>query len=365
MRATGRRRAFSRGKRNHVVIIVLSLAAALFVTLLVCSPTLRAKLLSPFTASAMDNPAKTTEGTAVTRAAVSLHSGAGTSDPVTCTLQKGTTVQLLTKPAGDWVKVSAGSGKTGWCSKNDLNIGGAAVSSSVSPTASSQSKPVETAAAGSTAIATDGVHIRSGGGTSYPVVGSLVKGATVQLLSDYSPSVEWVRVSTDAGLTGWCAKEYLNVADTADAMLKNSSSGVSPATAAAQVSLAQAKSPLSVSVSIAAQRVTVYDSESRIVKQFICSTGEKGSDTPTGTFRVAERGKSFYSDRVGEGGYFWTQFKGDYLFHSVPFDKNYQLEPTEAAKLGKPASHGCVRLAINDAKWIYDNIPRGTRVTVR
>lgn len=348
-----------------MVIISISLVAALFVTLLACSPALRAKLLSPFTAQAMDNPAKTSEGTAVTKTSVSLHSGAGTSDSIICTLQKGTTVQLLTKPAGDWVKVSAGNEKTGWCSKNDLNIDGVAVSSSVTSSASSQSKPVETAAAGTTAIATDGVHIRSGGGASYPIVGSLVKGTTVQLLSDYSPSVKWVRISTDSGLTGWCAKEYLNVADTADAILKNSSSGVSPATAAAQVSLDQAKSPLSVSVSIAAQRVTVYDSESRIVKQFVCSTGEKGSDTPTGTFRVAERGKSFYSDSVGEGGYFWTQFHGDYLFHSVPFDKNYQLEPAEAAKLGTPASHGCVRLAIVDAKWIYDNIPRGTKVTIR
>ena len=33
-------------------------------------------------------------------------------------------------------------------------------------------------------------------------------------------------------------------------------------------------------------------------------------------------------------------------------------------RLGINASHGCVRLNINNAKWIYDNIPRGTKVVV-
>jgi lipoprotein-anchoring transpeptidase ErfK/SrfK len=30
--------------------------------------------------------------------------------------------------------------------------------------------------------------------------------------------------------------------------------------------------------------------------------------------------------------------------------------------LGVPASHGCVRLDINNAYWINQNIPSGTRV---
>lgn len=33
-------------------------------------------------------------------------------------------------------------------------------------------------------------------------------------------------------------------------------------------------------------------------------------------------------------------------------------------RLGINASHGCVRLAIDDAKWIYDNIPSKTKVVV-
>ncbi|WP_278279724.1 L,D-transpeptidase [Clostridium sp. DMHC 10] len=34
-------------------------------------------------------------------------------------------------------------------------------------------------------------------------------------------------------------------------------------------------------------------------------------------------------------------------------------------KLGTKASHGCVRLSIEDAKWMYDNIPRDTLVNIK
>ena len=33
-------------------------------------------------------------------------------------------------------------------------------------------------------------------------------------------------------------------------------------------------------------------------------------------------------------------------------------------RLGMGLSHGCVRLQIDNAKWIYDNIPRGSKVVV-
>ena len=33
-------------------------------------------------------------------------------------------------------------------------------------------------------------------------------------------------------------------------------------------------------------------------------------------------------------------------------------------KLGQQASMGCVRLTVEDAKWIYDNCPSGTAVEV-
>jgi lipoprotein-anchoring transpeptidase ErfK/SrfK len=43
-------------------------------------------------------------------------------------------------------------------------------------------------------------------------------------------------------------------------------------------------------------------------------------------------------------------------------DKNVIIN--EANKLGVPASHGCIRLEIENAKWIYYNIPIGTPVNI-
>lgn len=132
-----------------------------------------------------------------------------------------------------------------------------------------------------------------------------------------------------------------------------------------QVALQDASQPLWVKVDIAAQRVFVYDAENRVVQDYVCSTGAVGADTPVGTYTVQERGESFFSKQYQEGAYYWTRFKGSYLFHSVPFDKNQKMEEQEAQKLGTKASHGCVRLSIENAKWIYEHLPRGTKVVIQ
>ncbi len=130
------------------------------------------------------------------------------------------------------------------------------------------------------------------------------------------------------------------------------------------ITLEKAAKPLKVKVSLKDQKVSVLDAKDYLVQEFICSSGEDGSETPTGTFTVEDRGTSFYNPQVKEGAYYWTRFYKSYLFHSVPFDKNQEMEPQEAAKLGTPASHGCIRLETEDAKWIYDHIPKGTEVVI-
>lgn len=135
--------------------------------------------------------------------------------------------------------------------------------------------------------------------------------------------------------------------------------------APALIPLAEAEKPLSVQVLLSEQKVRVLDAQGRPVKEFICSSGKEGDETPVGTFTVSDRGKSFFNAKVEEGAYYWTRFYGTYLFHSVPFDKDYKMEQEEADKLGEPASHGCIRLPVEDAKWIYDNIPEGTKVVIQ
>lgn len=131
-----------------------------------------------------------------------------------------------------------------------------------------------------------------------------------------------------------------------------------------QVSLQDAVKPLWIHVSITTQAVTVYDADSKVVESFLCSTGSPGYDTPKGTFSVYNRGKSFFSQKYQEGAYYWVAFYEDYYFHSVPFDKNKNIIQSIANDLGREDSHGCVHLSIDDSKWIYDNIPNGTKVVI-
>ena len=42
-----------------------------------------------------------------------------------------------------------------------------------------------------------------------------------------------------------------------------------------------------------------------------------------------------------------------------------RLNKTSVRKLGRRASHGCIRLTVEDAKWIYDNCPAGTTVIIQ
>ncbi len=99
-------------------------------------------------------------------------------------------------------------------------------------------------------------------------------------------------------------------------------------------------------------------------KAMVCSVGFD-DDTPTGTFQIYQRYKwlPLYGGVYGQ---YSVRFNGPILFHSVPYytaDKG-DLKYNEYNKLGNPASQGCVRLSVADAKWIYDNCANGTVVTV-
>lgn len=117
-----------------------------------------------------------------------------------------------------------------------------------------------------------------------------------------------------------------------------------------------------IDVSISEQKVRVYYGES-LVKEWIVSTGVNNC-TPLGNFTTKDKGVWFFSDKYQQGGKWWISFLGDYLFHSVPMDRNQNIIPEEAEKLGMPSSHGCIRLEVEHAKWLYDNIPRGTPVFI-
>lgn len=118
---------------------------------------------------------------------------------------------------------------------------------------------------------------------------------------------------------------------------------------------------LSVEVSTGEQRVRIYKN-GQLLTTFVASTGTSVTPTILGNFALGSRGLSF--NGPDGGAKYWVSFYQDYLFHSIPTDPYGNHEIAEGAKLGSPASHGCVRMSVADAKWFYENMPSGTPVTV-
>ena len=128
-----------------------------------------------------------------------------------------------------------------------------------------------------------------------------------------------------------------------------------------------------ITVSTAKQRVYVYEwvgngFSKEPIKTFKCSTGLNDTPTPKGTF--------WNTGRIGGEWYYFKDFdcwaryawviNGGILFHSVIYSSKSEnsLRSGTVRQLGSKASHGCVRLSVENAKWIYQNCPAGTPVTV-
>lgn len=126
-------------------------------------------------------------------------------------------------------------------------------------------------------------------------------------------------------------------------------------------------------VDISEQRVYAYtydenEKYTEIVRKMTCSSGRRDTPTPTGTFTNTGRGARWHFFKKFDT---WAQYAfyidGDIMFHSVLFnsDDTSTLIKSSQRNLGSRASHGCVRLAVDDAKWIWNNCDQHTTVVVQ
>ena len=108
----------------------------------------------------------------------------------------------------------------------------------------------------------------------------------------------------------------------------------------------------------AAQTMTV-EKHGRVIYRWKVSTARNGYVTPRGTWRPTRMHKMWYS----------RKYDNSPMPYSVFYHGGYAIHGTNAVKnLGRPASHGCVRLAPSNAQKFYTLVremgPGNTRIVV-
>lgn len=110
--------------------------------------------------------------------------------------------------------------------------------------------------------------------------------------------------------------------------------------------------------------VTVYH-KGFPVRAFACSVGANGR-TPDGTYSLMD--KLRWWELMGPSwGQWCSHITGGILFHSIPYSgagDKYSMSSHGYNMLGQAASHGCIRLAAMNAKYLYDNVPVGSEVEI-
>lgn len=116
------------------------------------------------------------------------------------------------------------------------------------------------------------------------------------------------------------------------------------------------------------QVVRVYEKDenglyTRLLRRMVCSTGKSDSGLENKLYTVHSTRARWMSTVVdGVMCQYGTRFEEHIWFHSLPYFgyNNSCMDMDAYAQLGSRASHGCIRLLAADAKWIYENAPKGT-----
>jgi lipoprotein-anchoring transpeptidase ErfK/SrfK len=111
-------------------------------------------------------------------------------------------------------------------------------------------------------------------------------------------------------------------------------------------------------IDVGAQTMTV-SRDGRVIHRWPVSTARKGFVTPRGSYRPTRMHRMWHSRKYDMSPMpFSIFFRGGYAIHGT----------NEVRRLGRPASHGCVRLHTANARKLYRLVGqsgrRNTRIVV-
>ena len=117
-------------------------------------------------------------------------------------------------------------------------------------------------------------------------------------------------------------------------------------------------------VDLSDQKLYVYNPQQELVRTVLVSTGKATSPTPTGEGQVFTKDRSVTMRGRGyvAPGVPWAMCiteNGAICMHGAP----WQEAAGEA--FGVPRSHGCIRIPSPHARWLFENTPVGTPVSIQ
>ena len=117
-------------------------------------------------------------------------------------------------------------------------------------------------------------------------------------------------------------------------------------------------------VDLSDQKLTVYDSQDQVVRVIPVSTGKASTPTPTGLgsvltkYRsVTMRGRNYVAPGVP---YAMCITANEMIcLHGAPWQED------AGQAFGVPRSNGCVRMPTAEARWLFENTQKGTKVLIQ
>lgn len=116
-----------------------------------------------------------------------------------------------------------------------------------------------------------------------------------------------------------------------------------------------------IEIDLSLQRLYCFDSQTQECA-YTVSTGKWSTPTPLGTRYIESKDDRAWSEKYGLYMPYWNSIGGGYGIHELPeWPSGYK---EGEAHLGTPVSHGCIRLGVGSAEWVYSWAPVGTPVYI-
>ncbi|MFA4818096.1 MAG: L,D-transpeptidase [Parcubacteria group bacterium] len=118
-----------------------------------------------------------------------------------------------------------------------------------------------------------------------------------------------------------------------------------------------------IDINLSSQVLSVFENGT-LIDSFMISTGKRGMETPKGSYQIRNKAPRVWSKAYGLYMPLWMAVASDGKFgiHELPEWPGGYKEG--ANHLGIPVSHGCIRLGVGPAKFVFDWTAIGTPVVI-